>query len=83
MFRLAIAFVLALSAAAADAQDAKSGQSNTSVVASDSGTKPFLFDGRMPRDGVRRQGGLADDLQPNAGTIVMPPKASEPVGRVR
>jgi hypothetical protein len=83
MSRLAIAFVLALTATAAGAQDTKSGPSNTPIVASGSGTKPFLFDGRMPRDGVRQQGGLADDLQPNAGAIVVPRKASEPSGHER
>jgi hypothetical protein len=31
----------------------------------------------MPGDGVR-QGALADDHHPNAGAIVVPPKASQP-----
>jgi hypothetical protein len=81
MSRLAIAFVLALAANAANAQDTRSEQSRTPAVAGASGTRPFLFDGRMRGDGVR-QGALADDHHPNAGTIVMPPKASQP-GRER
>ncbi|MCD6075449.1 MAG: hypothetical protein K0Q70_2332 [Rhodospirillales bacterium] len=77
MLRLAIAFVLALAATAANAQDTKSGQSHTPAAGSADGTRPFLFDGRMPGDGVRR-GALADDHYPNAGAIVVPPKANEP-----
>lgn len=77
MSRLAIAFVLALAATAANAQDTKSGQSHTPAVSSADGTRPFLFDGRMPSDGVRR-GKLAEDHHPNAGVIVVPPKANEP-----
>jgi hypothetical protein len=77
MSRLAIAFVLALAATAADAQDTKSGQSQTPAVASENGTRPFLFDGRMRGDGSRR-GALADDRHPNAGAIIIPPKASQP-----
>jgi len=77
MSRLAIAFVLALAATAANAQDTKSGQSQTPAVAGENGTRPFLFDGRMRGDGSR-QGALADDRHPNAGAIVMPPKASQP-----
>ncbi len=77
MLRLAIAFVLALAATAANAQDTKSGQPDTPPVASANGTRPFLFDGRMPGDGVRRRA-LADDHHPNAGAIVVPPKASQP-----
>jgi hypothetical protein len=81
MSRLAIALVLALAATAANAQDTKSGQSHTSAVASANGTRPFLFDGRMPGDGVRQRA-LTEDHHPNAGAIVMPPKASQP-GRER
>jgi hypothetical protein len=77
MSRPAIAFVLALAATAANAQDTKSGQSHTPAVASSNGAQPFLFDGRMRGDGVR-QGQLADDHHPNAGAIVVPPKASQP-----
>ena len=77
MSRLAIAFVLALAATAANAQDTKAGQSDTPALASANGTRPFLFDGRMPGDGVR-QGALAGDHHPNAGVIVVPPKASQP-----
>jgi hypothetical protein len=81
MSRLAIAFVLALAATAANAQETTSGQSHTPPVASANGTRPFLFDGRMPGDGVRR-GAVTDDHHPNAGAIVMPPKVSQP-GRER
>ena len=77
MSRLAIALVVALAATGANAQDTKSGQSDTSAVARANGTRPFLFDGRMPGDGVRR-GAITDDHYSNAGTIVMPPKASQP-----
>jgi hypothetical protein len=75
MSRLAISFVLVLAATAANAEDTKSGQSQTPAVASTNGTRPFLFDGRMRGDGAR-QGALADDHRPNAGAIVVPPKAS-------
>jgi hypothetical protein len=78
MSRLAIAFVLAMSAAAANAQDTKVGQSPTSAVDSANGIRPFLFDARMPGDGTRQRA-LADDHHPNAGAIVVPPKASQPV----
>ena len=77
MSRLAIAFVLALAATAANAQVTKSEQSQTPAVASANGSRPFLFDGRMRGDGAR-QGALADDHHPNAGAIVVPPKASQP-----
>ena len=77
MSRLAIALVLVFAAAGANAQDTKSVQSDTPAVASANGTRPFLFDGRMPGDGARR-GALTDDQRPNAGAIVMPPKASQP-----
>jgi hypothetical protein len=82
MSKLAIALMLmvALAATGANAQD-KSGQSDTSAVARANGARPFLFDGRMPGDGVRR-GAVSDDHHPNAGAIVMPPKASQP-GRER
>jgi hypothetical protein len=78
MSRLAIAFVLALASVAANAQDTRSAQSQTPAVASGNGLRPFLFDGRMPGDGARRQGVLADDRHPNAGAIVVPPKESQP-----
>ncbi len=77
MSRLAIAFVLALAATAANAQDTSSGQSRTPAVTSANGTQPFLFDGRMRGDGVRR-GAHAYDHHPNAGAIVVQPKASQP-----
>ena len=75
MSRLAFALVLAVTSA--NAQDTKSEQSQTPSVASTNGTRPFLFDGRMPGDGVR-QGAPARDHLPNAGAIIMPPKASQP-----
>jgi hypothetical protein len=68
MSRPAIAFMLVLAASAANAQDTKSGQSRTPAVASANETRPFLFDGRMRGDGVRR-GALADDHHPNAGSL--------------
>jgi hypothetical protein len=77
MSRLAVAFVLALAATAANAQDSRSGQSQTPAVASGNGLRPFLFDGRMKGDGDRQRG-LADDRHPNAGAVIMPPKASQP-----
>ena len=81
MSKLAIAFVLALAATAANAQNTKSGQSHTPAVASANETRPFLFDGRMRGDGAR-QGALTNDRHPHAGAIVTPPKASQP-GRGR
>jgi len=77
MSKRAIALVLALAATAANAQDTRSEQSQTPAAAGAKGARPFLFDGRMPGDGVR-QGGLADDDHPNAGAIVVPSKASQP-----
>jgi hypothetical protein len=45
MSRLAISFVLVLAATAANAQDTKSGQSQTPAVASTNGTRPsYLMD---------------------------------------
>lgn len=81
MSRLAIALVVALAATGANAQDTKSGKSDTPAVASANGTQPFLFDGRMPNDRVRR-GAVTDDHHRTAGAVVMPPKASQP-GRER
>lgn len=75
--RLAIAFVLALAANAANAQDSRSEQSRAPVAASANETRPFLFDGRMRGDGVQR-GALTHDHHPSAGAIVAPPKASQP-----
>jgi len=82
MTRPAIAFVLALAATAANAQDTRSGPSQTPAEARGNGSRPFLFDGRMPGDGSRRQRPVADDNHAGAGAIVMPPKASQP-GRER
>ena len=78
MSRLAIAFALALAATAANAQDTRSGQSQTPAVESGNGLRPFLFDGRMPGDGSRRQRAVADENRRNAGAIVMPPQTSQP-----
>jgi len=77
MSRLAIVFVLALAATTANAQDIKSGQSQTPAIANGNGLRPFLFDGRMPGDGSRQRA-VADEHHPNAGAIVVPPKASQP-----
>jgi hypothetical protein len=77
MSRLAIAFVLALAAATANAQETRSGQPQTPAGAHGNGLRPFLFDARMPGDGSRRRA-LADENHPTAGAIVVPPKASEP-----
>jgi hypothetical protein len=77
MSRLAIAFVSALAATAANAQNTKPEQLPTPAAASANETRPFLFDGRMKGDG-ERQRAPADDHHPNAGAVVMPPKASQP-----
>jgi hypothetical protein len=76
MSRLAMALVLALAATAANAQDARP-DSRAPAVTSANGTQPFLFDGRMQGDGVR-QGAPADNRHPTSGTIVVPPKATQP-----
>jgi hypothetical protein len=81
MSRQAIVFVLALAAAAANAQDTKSEKSYTPAAASATGTQPLLFDGRMRGDGARQRA-LVDDHHPNTGAIVVPPNASQP-GRER
>jgi predicted lipoprotein with Yx(FWY)xxD motif len=80
MSRRAVAFALTLATTAANAQNTKAEQTHTPAVASANGMRPFLFDGRMQGDGVRR-GALAND-PPNAGAIVLSPKASQP-GRER
>jgi hypothetical protein len=77
MSRQAMAFVLALAATAANAQDTKPKKPHTPVAANATGTQPFLFDGRMPGDGAR-QGTFADDPHPNAGAMVVSPNASQP-----
>jgi hypothetical protein len=77
MSRLAIAFVLALAATTANAQDTRPEQSQTPAVASGNGLRPFLFDARMPGDGSRQRA-LAGENHAKAGAIVMPPNASEP-----
>jgi hypothetical protein len=76
MSRLAIAVALALAATTASAQNAPSGQSQAPAPTNTKETQPFLFDGRMKGDGVRR-GEQVENRHPNAGTIVQP-KASQP-----
>ena len=77
MSRQAIAFVLVLAAAAANAQETTSEQSQPPAVASANGTRPFLFDGRMKADGDRQRA-LNEDHRSNGGAIIMPPKARRP-----
>ncbi len=71
MSRLAIAFVVALTATGTKAQDVKSAQPDAPAVAGTNGTRPFLFDGRMIGDGDRQRA-LAGDRPANAGAVVMP-----------
>jgi hypothetical protein len=75
MWRPAIAFVLALAATTVNAQDTRSGQSP--ARARGDGSRPFLFDARMPGDGSRQRAG-GDEKHRKAGAVVMPPKASQP-----
>jgi hypothetical protein len=77
MSRPAIAFVLALAAATANAQEPRSGQPQTPAGAHGNGLRPFLFDARMPGDGARQRA-AADEKHTKAGAIVMPPKPSQP-----
>ncbi len=77
MSTFAIQLLVALTSTGAGAQDAKSGRSDTRAADGTNGTQPFLFDGRMRGDGVRQQT-APNDHRPNAGAIVMPPKASPP-----
>ena len=77
MSRLAIAFVSALAATAANAQATKSEQPQKPAVATANETRPFLFDGRMKGDGDRQRA-LTEDHRSSSGAIVMPPKASRP-----
>jgi hypothetical protein len=77
MSRLAIAFVLVLAATTANAQNSGTAQSQTPGAASTDGTRPFLFDGRLPGDEARERA-PARDRHPSGGTIVVPPKASQP-----
>jgi hypothetical protein len=76
MSRLVVVFALALAATTATAQDAPSRQSQAPAATSTNGTQPFLFDGRMKGDGVRR-GDQVENRHPNSGAIVQP-KASQP-----
>jgi hypothetical protein len=67
---------LALAATTATAQEAPTEQSQAPAASSTNGTQPFLFDGRMKGDGVRRR--EQDNRHRNAGAIVVQPKASQP-----
>lgn len=77
MLRFAIAFMLALAATGANAQNSGAGKSQSPVATSTDGTRPFLFDARLPGDEIRERA-HARDRHPGVGTIVMPPKASQP-----
>jgi len=77
MSRPAIAFVLALAATTANAQDTRSEPLQAPAVASGNELRPFLFDGRMPGDGSRQRA-VAGGNHPSAGAIVVPPKESQP-----
>jgi hypothetical protein len=77
MSRLAIAFVAALAATAANAQATTSDPSQAPAAAGTDGTRPFLFDGRMKGDG-ERQPARIDHPRSNSGAIVMPPQAGKP-----
>ncbi len=77
MLRLAIAFVSALAATAANAQAIRSEQSQTPAVTGENAMRPFLFDGRMKGDGDRQRT-LIDDRRSNGGAVVMPPKEGKP-----
>jgi len=77
MSKLVIVFVLALAATTATAQEAPSRQSQAPAATSTNGTQPFLFDGRMKGDGVRR-GEKVDSRHPNAGAIIVQPRESQP-----
>jgi len=74
---LVIALVVTLAATGANAQHTESEKPNQPAAAGANETRPFLFDGRMPGDGVRRRA-TTDDRHTSAGTIVMPPTASPP-----
>lgn len=76
MWRLTIAFALVLAGSAVNAQDANVEQANP-PTASPNGTRPFLFDARMPGDGVRQRAPTGNH-HPNAGAIVVPPKTNQP-----
>ncbi|MFC4173870.1 hypothetical protein ACFOYU_17725 [Microvirga sp. GCM10011540] len=77
MSRLVVAFALALAATTATAQDAPARQSQAPAATSANGTQRFLFDGRMKGAGVRRREQV-ENRHPNAGAIIVPPKASQP-----
>ena len=74
--KFAITFVLSLAATAVNAQEV-SGKSPMAGIASVDGTRPFLFDGRMRGDGARLAPS-ANARHPNAGTLIVQPKASQP-----
>jgi hypothetical protein len=74
MSRLAIALALALFVTAANAQNFSSEKSPGAADAD--GMRPFLFDARLPGDEIRER--AVRNRQPVGGTIVVPPKASQP-----
>ncbi len=76
MSRLAIALALALLVTAANAQNSSSEKSQSSGGANADGMRPFLFDARLPGDEIRER--AFRNRQPIGGTIVAPPKASQP-----
>jgi tRNA A37 threonylcarbamoyladenosine synthetase subunit TsaC/SUA5/YrdC len=77
MLRLVAPFALALAATTATAQNAPPRQSQAPAATSTNGTQPFLFDGRMKGDGARREEQV-DNRHPNAGAIIVQPKARQP-----
>lgn len=77
MSRLVIALVATVVATGANAQNTRSEKPEQPAAASANETRPFLFDGRMRGDGVRRRA-IIDDRHTSAGAIVMPPNASQP-----
>lgn len=77
MSRIIIALAVALTATTATANAENSGSvQSQSPVAMGAGMQPFLFDARLPGDEVRER--AARGRQPVGGTIVVPPKASQP-----
>lgn len=77
MSRLAIAFMLALAATGGNAQNSGTARSQTPAATRADDMRPFLFDARLPGDGIRERA-HARDRHPGVGTIVVPPKASQP-----
>lgn len=80
MSRLAIALASTLAATAAHAQNSGSGLPQNPTVGGEDRTRPFLFDARLPGNGIRERT-HGPNHHPGVGTIVMPPKASQPERR--